>query len=54
VNYSEEAAAQLKQKGASTCIDAILTALDSLEQLTQTSAADMIKQVIKEENLKKG
>jgi len=54
VEYSEEAASQLKQEGASTGIEAILTALDNDQQLTEAKAQDIIKRVIKEQNLKKG
>jgi len=53
VDYSEEAIAQLQQEGSSRGIEAILKILDS-EQLTETIAQEMIKQVIKEQNLKKG
>lgn len=53
VDYSEEAIAQLQQEGASRGIEAILKSLDS-EQLTEASAQDIIKQVLKEQNLKKG
>jgi len=54
VDYSEEAIAQLKQEGANTGIEAILTALDSHQQLTEAGAQEIIKQVTKEQNLKKG
>jgi len=54
VEYSEEAASQLKQEGASTGIEAILTALDNDQQLTEAKAQDIIKRVIKDQNLKKG
>ncbi len=54
VDYSDEAAAQLKQEGTSTCIEAMLAAMDSHQQLTEANAADIIKQVVKQQNLKKG
>ena len=54
VDYSEEAATQLKQEGSATALQGILTALDNAEQLTEANAQDIIKQVIKEKNVKKG
>ena len=54
VNFSDDATAQLKQEGASTVIEAILTVLSRHQQLTEASAQDIIKQVIKQQNLKKG
>ena len=54
VEYSEEAAAQLKQEGSATALQGILTALDNVPSLTEASTQDIIKQVIKEKNLKKG
>ena len=54
VDYSEEATAQLQQEGAATVVQGILTALDNVAELTETSTQEIIKQVIKEKNLKKG
>ena len=54
VDYSEEATAQLKQEGSATALQGILTALDNADQLTESSAQDIIKQVIKEKNVKEG
>lgn len=54
LEYSEEATAQLKQSGAATALQGILTALDNAAVLTEASTQDIIKQVIKEKNLKKG
>ncbi len=54
VDYSDEAVAQLKQEGTSTGIEALLAAMDSQQQLTEANAAEIIKQVVKEQNLKKG
>ena len=54
VDFSDDATAQLKQEGAGTVIEAILTVLSSYQQLTEASAQDIIKQVIKQQNLKKG
>ena len=50
---TEEALAQLKQEGSATALKAILTSLES-QQLTETSAQEIIKQVVKEQNVKKG
>lgn len=54
VEYSEEATAQLKQEGSATALQGIITALDNADQLTEANAQDIIKQVIKEKNVKKG
>ena len=54
VDYSEEATAQLQQEGAVTVVQGILTALDNVAELTETSTQEIIKQVIKQKNLKKG
>lgn len=54
VDYSEEATAQLQQEGADTVVQGILTALDNVAELTENSTQEIIKQVIKEKNLKKG
>lgn len=53
LEYSEDAAAQLQQEGAATVLQGVLTALEN-QQLTEASIQDMIKQVIKEKNVKKG
>jgi glutamyl-tRNA synthetase len=52
LDYSEEAAIQLQQAGA-TVFQGILAVLDNV-QLTEASIQDVIKQVIKEQNVKKG
>ena len=54
VEYSEEAGVQLKQEGSATALQGILTALDNVPLLTEASIQDIIKQVIKEKNVKKG
>lgn len=54
VDYSEEAVAQLKQEGSTTTLQGILAALDKITELTEADAQDVIKQVIKEKNVKKG
>jgi glutamyl-tRNA synthetase len=53
LEFSEEAATQLKQEGSSNALEGILTALDS-QELTQASAQEIIKTVVKEQNVKKG
>jgi len=54
LDYSKDAAAQLQQEGAATVLQGILTGLDNAPQLTEASIQDIIKQVIKEQNVKKG
>jgi glutamyl-tRNA synthetase len=54
VEYSQDGIAQLQQEGADTVLQAILTTLDHTTQLTEASAQEMIKQVIKAQNVKKG
>jgi glutamyl-tRNA synthetase len=54
VDYSQDATEQLKQAGADTVLQGILTALDNATQLTEASTQEIIKQVTKEKNVKKG
>ncbi|MFB2875649.1 glutamate--tRNA ligase [Floridanema aerugineum] len=53
VEFTEEGKAQLQQEGAKTALEAIKNALDN-QELTAESAQGIIKQVTKEQNLKKG
>lgn len=53
VEFTAEAKTQLKQEGSAATLKAVLAALDK-QQLTEANAQDMIKQVIKEQNVKKG
>lgn len=53
LEYSEDAATQIQQPGVANVLQGILTALDN-QQLTEASIQDTIKQVIKEQNVKKG
>ncbi|WP_017319000.1 glutamate--tRNA ligase [Mastigocladopsis repens] len=53
VEFSSEASAQLKQEGSAATLKGIIAALDN-HQLTEASAQEMIKQVVKEQNVKKG
>jgi len=54
VAYNEEATAQLHQPDASNVLQAILAALESQSDLTPEAGQEIIKQVTKEKNLKKG
>ncbi|WGV28129.1 glutamate--tRNA ligase [Halotia branconii] len=54
VEFSEEASQQLKQEGSSVVLQAILTALENQPQLSEAIAQDIIKQVVKEQKVKKG
>ncbi|MGG6270260.1 glutamate--tRNA ligase [Leptolyngbya sp. AN03gr2] len=52
VEFTEDAKAHMQQEGATTAIKAILEAMPS--PLTEAATQDVIKQVVKEQNLKKG
>ncbi len=54
VGFSDEANTQLQQQGSAETLKAILTVLENHQQLSETTTQDMIKQVIKEQNVKKG
>ncbi len=54
VEYSDEAIAQLKQEGSATVLKGMISALEKTPQLSESIAQDMIKQVVKEQNVKKG
>ncbi len=54
VDFTEEAQTHFKQEGATAAVKAILTALDSIESLTEANAGEIIKQVTKQLNVKKG
>jgi glutamyl-tRNA synthetase len=53
VEFSNEASVQLKQEGSATILKSVIAALEN-HQLTEASAQEMIKQVVKEQNVKKG
>jgi glutamyl-tRNA synthetase len=53
VEFSEEATAQLQQEGSAATLKGVLAAVEN-QQLTAASAQDIIKQVVKEQNVKKG
>ncbi len=54
VEYSEEASTQLKLPGSATALQGMISALEKTPQLSHSIAQDMIKQVVKEQNVKKG
>ncbi|MDF5727976.1 MAG: glutamate--tRNA ligase [Rhizonema sp. PD38] len=54
VGFSDEANTQLQQQGSAETLKAILTVLENHQQLSETTTQDIIKQVIKEQNVKKG
>lgn len=53
LEFTDDAKAQLQQDGSATAIQAILNAMDS-HPLTEDATQTIIKQVVKEQNLKKG
>jgi glutamyl-tRNA synthetase len=54
LEFSEEAKAQLHQEGAKTALEGILKAVDSDRSLTAADYQEIIKQVTKAQNVKKG
>jgi glutamyl-tRNA synthetase len=54
VTFDDEAVAQLKQEGSAAVLQGIVTALENQKELTEASAQDIIKQVVKQQNVKKG
>ncbi|XHX77986.1 MAG: glutamate--tRNA ligase [Stenomitos frigidus ULC029] len=54
VNFTEEAIAQLRQDGSTTAVEAVSTAIANHAPLTEATVQDLLKQVVKEQNLKKG
>ncbi|BAY24896.1 Fis family transcriptional regulator [Calothrix sp. NIES-2100] len=54
VEFSEEAVKQLQQEGSAAALQNILTALENQAQLEEASAQEIIKQVVKAQNVKKG
>ncbi|MFH7026831.1 MAG: glutamate--tRNA ligase [Heteroscytonema crispum UTEX LB 1556] len=54
VTFDDEAAAQLKQEGSAAVLEGIVAALENQKELTEASAQDIIKQVVKQQNVKKG
>lgn len=54
VDYTQDAIEQLKQPGSNTVIQAIVATLENTDQLTEARAQEIVKQVTKEQNVKKG
>jgi glutamyl-tRNA synthetase len=54
VEYSEEGSQQLQQAGCSDVLQGIITALENQPEFTEAVAQDIIKQVVKAQNVKKG
>ncbi len=54
VEYSGEVIAQLKKEGVTSSIEAIIAALEDRVSINETSAGDVIKQIVKEQKVKKG
>ncbi len=54
LEYSSEAASALQQEGANTVLQGIVDALDSTAEFNEAATQEMIKQVVKEKNVKKG
>ncbi|PSB26380.1 glutamate--tRNA ligase [Stenomitos frigidus] len=54
VGFTEEAIAQLKQDGSTTAIQAVSSAIADYQTLTETTVQELLKKVVKEQNLKKG
>lgn len=54
VELSEEGTKQLQQEGSKAALEAIIAGLEAQPQLTEAAAQDIIKQVVKAQNVKKG
>ena len=54
VGFTEEAIAQLKQDGSATAMQAVSGAIVEYQPLTETNVQELLKKVVKEQNLKKG
>ncbi|BBD64889.1 Fis family transcriptional regulator [Nostoc commune NIES-4072] len=54
VEFSDEGSTQLKQEGSTAVLEGIVTALENQPQLSEAAAQDIIKQVVKEQKVKKG
>jgi glutamyl-tRNA synthetase len=53
VEFSDEGSKQLQQEGSSAVLSGVVAALDQT-QLTEATAQEIIKQVVKQQNVKKG
>ncbi|MGM3309098.1 glutamate--tRNA ligase [Anabaena sp. WFMT] len=54
VELTEEGSAQLQQEGVKATLQSIITALENQSELSADSAQEIIKQVVKEQKVKKG
>lgn len=54
VAYSQEATTQLQQQGVTEVLQGVITALNNTTELTEATTQDIIKQVVKANNVKKG
>ena len=54
VEFTEEGREQLQKEGSAVALQAILTALSSQPEFSEATAQEIIKQVVKEQKLKKG
>ncbi|MBD2446124.1 glutamate--tRNA ligase [Nostoc sp. FACHB-152] len=54
VEFSDEGSKQLQQEGSSAVLSAVIAALESQPGLTEATAQEIIKQVVKQQNVKKG
>lgn len=54
MEYSEDAANALQQEGASSVLQGILDALNNTADFNEAAIQEIIKQVVKEKNVKKG
>ena len=54
LEYSSEAASALQQEGASNVLQGILDALNNTAEFDEAAIQEIIKQVVKEKNVKKG
>lgn len=54
VEFTEEGSKQLQQEGSAAVLEAIIAALENQPEFTEAAAQDIIKQVVKAQNVKKG
>lgn len=54
IAFSEEAIAQIKQEGVAAIIKGVIEAIESKPQLSETDAKEIVQQVTKSTNVKKG
>ncbi|MEA5526914.1 glutamate--tRNA ligase [Nodularia spumigena] len=54
VEFTAEGREQLQKEGSAVALQAILTALENQPEFSEAAAQDIIKQVVKEQKLKKG